>query len=42
MPERWIEGAAEAASEAERAAWMAFGDGAPGSAMGSSRCIMLC
>ena len=29
VPERWIDGAAEAANEVERSAWMAFGDGAP-------------
>lgn len=29
MPERWIADAPEAANEAEKRAWMAFGDGAP-------------
>jgi len=33
MPERWIDGAAEAANDVERSAWMAFGDGAPLCAM---------
>ena len=28
MPERWVAGSPEAANEAERKAWMAFGDGA--------------
>lgn len=29
VPERWIADAPEAANEAEKRAWMAFGDGAP-------------
>lgn len=28
VPERWVAGSPEAANDAERKAWMAFGDGA--------------
>lgn len=28
VPERWVAGSPKAATEAERKAWMAFGDGA--------------